>query len=969
MSVSIYGKRERGVIRRRRIIGVSTMVLAVLLLALPLYTRATVPTSMEVLVDATTGEVRGNCGTQGTIDPSTGFGDSVTWVLAHPVGADPADDTTEYTLYIEYNDTAVISGGNKGKMVDFTVPFYNDPSATVTDTRPWKDHLDKIKNIEIQTGVTTIGNYAFADYSWDASPTAIATSNTAPREIKSVTLPDTLTEIGTSAFDLSGITAVTLPDSLTKIGDYAFRRTNLQSVTIPDKVQSIGSHAFYNVDTLKSLALYKDATASELSTIGESAFAECNTLEGGVSFPTNRLREIGVAAFQNDTKLGGVIKIPDTVETIGATAFKGCEGFNGALTISEKMTEIPASAFEGCKNVTSLVIPDTTQLATIGEKAFYNCEKLSTPITLPATMKDGTIGNNAFVGTTAADTIRFLGGAPKTVTPSSDNNRSFDAEDVVQYPNAEDSFTITTDDAGTNRWNGYRVTALDGAGKPIVHPAFSVSDQRTAPTGVGTLSATVTGGSSLPDEGKGFRLVVRDLLVNETDNLKAALDRENKIGADDLYHVYDIQLWDYRNSANPKQVTGDVKGTVTLTIPLPAPVVDAIKKNIADGLTQDEWAKRLTAYAGIAAASGNTMSFQEKDFTIVSPAPNADGNILVEIRLSHFSPYAFLYDPYVPPTLESWHVADGRTADGSDLYKGVEGGGTPTRSKFTITNGINEATGEFDTSDPKSPTSTDGWYLSVTPDEGDDILGLKDGQGNNLRIDQYRLFAPCNIKLFYDDGKNGAVEHTEGFGKVNIWLPIPEEMDPEKGTIEVIGYNKNANGQGTPGLDHWTRTQGGGLTVGIRPGRNVYYASFTVDHFSEFALYYVMDSSASNTSTTSSTASTASSTGSSSANAATTGNSGGTGNSGASNTGATNSGATNSGTNTGTTGASSATGASGSSGGSGSTNSGTGSSGSSGTDMPRTGDADFYRMTISVALLLFGAYELISTIRIRKRRG
>ena len=72
-----------------------------------------------------------------------------------------------------------------------------------------------------------------------------------------VTIPDTITSIGGSAFSgCSGLTSVTIGNSVTNIGAYAFRNcSGLTSVTIGNSVTSIGSYAFYNCSGLTSVTI------------------------------------------------------------------------------------------------------------------------------------------------------------------------------------------------------------------------------------------------------------------------------------------------------------------------------------------------------------------------------------------------------------------------------------------------------------------------------------------------------------------------------------------------------------------------------------------------------------------------------------------------------------------------------------------------------------------------------------------
>ena len=67
-----------------------------------------------------------------------------------------------------------------------------------------------------------------------------------------VTIPDSVTSIGDSAFfGCSGLTSVTIPASVTSIGKCAFYGcSGLTSVTIPDSVTSIGATAFLGCSSL-----------------------------------------------------------------------------------------------------------------------------------------------------------------------------------------------------------------------------------------------------------------------------------------------------------------------------------------------------------------------------------------------------------------------------------------------------------------------------------------------------------------------------------------------------------------------------------------------------------------------------------------------------------------------------------------------------------------------------------------------
>jgi len=75
----------------------------------------------------------------------------------------------------------------------------------------------------------------------------------------SVTIPDSVTHIGSWAFNNNQLSSVTIPDSVTHIGDGAFNNNQLSSVTIPDSVTHIGSWAF-DSNQLSSVTILRHKT-------------------------------------------------------------------------------------------------------------------------------------------------------------------------------------------------------------------------------------------------------------------------------------------------------------------------------------------------------------------------------------------------------------------------------------------------------------------------------------------------------------------------------------------------------------------------------------------------------------------------------------------------------------------------------------------------------------------------------------
>ena len=122
------------------------------------------------------------------------------------------------------------------------------PMKTGWEKVPWDSFKKDIQKVIIESGVTSIGNYAFSSCS----------------SITSFTIGNSVTSIGEWAF--SGcieLTSITIPNSVTSIGKRAFEDCySLASITIPKSVTSIGNYVFEDCSSLTDYYVWAEKVPS-----------------------------------------------------------------------------------------------------------------------------------------------------------------------------------------------------------------------------------------------------------------------------------------------------------------------------------------------------------------------------------------------------------------------------------------------------------------------------------------------------------------------------------------------------------------------------------------------------------------------------------------------------------------------------------------------------------------------------------
>ncbi|MDE6868813.1 MAG: leucine-rich repeat domain-containing protein [Clostridia bacterium] len=216
---------------------------------------------------------------------------------------DEEENVTEHYFYITGPSK------NASGIINAVIPdkYHNIP---VTHIEPYAFSKANFKTLEIY-GVEKIGAYAFAQCDslqsvimHDGIQVLDQYSFAYCSHLISINIPDTVTQIGISAFSSSGLVNVTLSNSLEIILPTTFYHCDdLVKIVIPDSVKEICTDAFNSCYSLTDVTL-----GSGVEIIRNSAFAHCSALKE--------------------------ITIPDSTYLIESFAFNGCTELNKINVLS-----------------------------------------------------------------------------------------------------------------------------------------------------------------------------------------------------------------------------------------------------------------------------------------------------------------------------------------------------------------------------------------------------------------------------------------------------------------------------------------------------------------------------------------------------------------------------------------------------------------------------------------------------------
>ena len=240
--------------------------------------------------------------------------------------------------------------------------------------------------------------------------------NVGGEPLRNLVIEEGVTEIYAELFrGVESIETISLPSTLTKIGSNAFADcVNVKEITLPEGLSSADLSSMSGLENvyIASRNAYVKIHNTEVTlTVGKTVEILNGSFAGVVSVIFEEgaiVSEIGEAAFK-DSQIKA-ITIPTTVEKIGKNAFSG--SMIKEITIPGSIKTISEGAFYECGRLEKVIMSDGVEV--IESNAFgklaYNSD--FTEITLPSTLLR--IEANAFSAYSISESVRIANYIPSS---------------------------------------------------------------------------------------------------------------------------------------------------------------------------------------------------------------------------------------------------------------------------------------------------------------------------------------------------------------------------------------------------------------------------------------------------------------------------------------------------------------------------------------------------------------------------
>ena len=278
--------------------------------------------------------------------------------------------------------------------------------------------------------VTAIGN-------------SVASGNTS---ITSLTIPGTVTSIYAQAFyKCSNLSSVSLPQSVTYIDSSAFAQTALTQVTLPEKLTYLPASAF---DSSVTRICHAGTDTAALGSVGNFV---------SPSEPDYVIDENGgVLTIVKYNGKASALSIPSTIDGVNVTSIRSQAVASNtsitSLTVPGTVTSIYSQAFYKCSNLSSVSLPQSVTY--IDSSAF--AQTALTKVTLPEKLTylpnsafDSSVTRICHAGTDTA----ALGSVGNFVSPSEPDyviDENGGVLTIVKYTGSASALSIPSKIDGVN---------------------------------------------------------------------------------------------------------------------------------------------------------------------------------------------------------------------------------------------------------------------------------------------------------------------------------------------------------------------------------------------------------------------------------------------------------------------------------------------------------------------------------------
>lgn len=192
---------------------------------------------------------------------------------------------------------------------------------------------------------------------WNAQYIHYSDTLAIPASVEHDGIAYTVTALADSAFySHSEVRSVSIPATVTSIGRLALASTSIYDLNVHDNVETIEPNAFR---LIKNVEYHGNATGSPWGALTVNAY-----VEDSLYFTDSTRTRLTACHPQLSQAI-----VPPSVRTIGRLAFAGSNTLN-AVTLPEGLDTIGNYAFQRCSQLGSVSIPSTVRV--IGNYAFYN---------------------------------------------------------------------------------------------------------------------------------------------------------------------------------------------------------------------------------------------------------------------------------------------------------------------------------------------------------------------------------------------------------------------------------------------------------------------------------------------------------------------------------------------------------------------------------------------------------------------